>query len=898
MLFSQYIYTSWNNGDSLDKGFMVYGKSKDVTEDEDKEILATMRYKPFRSLPHSPTPHQIENDFPKNHAVFKLRSGRMCIARASYIGHDYVKDNDDQRWGNYIIHAFIADIGDNQAPHLLKSGLFKTCLTQEEQDAPSGPHILEPIDIPIDFLPSVPERVELNDVFWNVVQATINAKLTGNNVFINVEQSAVAKWVDTLIRVLPYSVSRNLGYSTYMLNKNPAITVNFIHKESPTFRPEEEILNADNYVFYTAVTSLQSSVKLENYVLHLREEYNRSGDIFAYKNKIDEVCKKYSIEDVDVACDVLDFLNGEQTFCSLKENIQKIISLFDNNGGRLLSQITDEIDYAVEHFGDLYQEDKYSIINAFYCYASSELQKKYETQIWDYIYRKSVDIASMTDLLKRYTNVYPQETGIVIEEKLLKTISSEKSIKLAKEYCFASDATVKNAELLEWYKTSIKSDVLTYIKANNYDSAKSVIENQLKKCTDYNELIVDIFNEVLTCGFGGDISFDFYMIGLVSDDFDLFLGGVRKILSAYTLSSTLIDKMEQSVKTASCMADRKLDECLGEQFADYFIERDKFEFFNADQHTRNELCEFYKKHVVCTSENSIDNTADQFNKKLNAYLAVLPEKRKLEEACAIFEYIMTLEDSSRKIDKSTFEVLYKSAFSTLNFENIVSYGIKEDSVSEMNYHAMIFSVALLPVTLLYKDYLWFKKYSSRQGDFGFDIQQATENYDFYYLNAYCSNEDRHSFMLNTFDLIIKFIVKCVDASKRERFFERLTHVFVNDKDYAEIFVKHLLAYSYYDTAHLAIFDYSINCESSYSTFIKDNVWLVYLKKLEKHNREVLFTYLQDKSADKDAVADYIKQYKLDNRSFFEKLFSRGTKEQTETAGVDSHTSGEDESKKG
>lgn len=898
MLFSQYIYTSWNNGNSAEKGYLVYGKSKDVTEDEDKEIQVTMRYKPFKSLPYFPTPHQIENDFPKNHAVFKLRSGRMCIARASYIGHDYVKDNDDQRWGNYIIHAFIADIGDNQVPHLLKSGLFKNCLTQEEQDAPSGPHILPPMDIPIDSLPSVSERCELNDVFWNIVQATINAKFTGNNVFINVEQSTVANFADMLIRVLPYSVSRDLSYSTYMLNKNPSITVNFIHKESPTFRPEEEILNTDNYVFYTNVASLQSSVNLKNYILHLREEYNSSGDIFAYKTKIDEVCKKYGIEDVDVACEVLDFLNGEQTFCSSKENVRKIISLFDNKDGRNLSQIIDEIDYAIEHFGDQYQEDKYSMINAVYGYASSELQEKYKTQVWDYIYRKSVDIASLTDLLKRYTNVYPQETGIVIEENLFKTISLEKSCKLAKEYCFAAYAEIKKRELIEWYKTSIKSDVLTYIKANSYDNAKSVIELQLKKCTDYNELIVDIFNESLTCAFGGDISFDFYMIGLVSDDFNLYLSGVRKILSVYTSSSTLIDKMEQSVKTASCMADRKLDECLGEQFADYFIERDKFEFFNTDQHTRNELCEFYKKHVVCTLENFTDNTVDQFNKKLNAYLAVLTEKGKLEEACAIFEYIITLEDNSRKIDKSTFETLYKSAFSTLSFENIVSYGIKEDSVSEMNYQAMIFSVALLPVTLLYKDYLWFKKYSSQQRDFGFDVQQATEDYDFYYLNAYCSNEDRHSFMLNTFDLIIKFIVKCVDASKHERFFERLTHVFVNDKDYDQMFVKHLLSYSYYDTEHLMVFNYCVNGENTYSAFMKDNVWLVYLKKLGKYEREALFAYLQDKSDNKDAVADYIKQYKSNNKSFFERLFSRGRKEQTENVGDANRTDGEDKNEKG
>ena len=59
MLFSQYIYTSWNNGDSPDKGFMIYGKSDDGGKDEAGEILNTMRYRPHRSLPDMPSAFEI-----------------------------------------------------------------------------------------------------------------------------------------------------------------------------------------------------------------------------------------------------------------------------------------------------------------------------------------------------------------------------------------------------------------------------------------------------------------------------------------------------------------------------------------------------------------------------------------------------------------------------------------------------------------------------------------------------------------------------------------------------------------------------------------------------------------------------------------------------------------------
>ena len=34
MLASQLIYTSWKNGDSPKKGFMVYSKTNDISEEE------------------------------------------------------------------------------------------------------------------------------------------------------------------------------------------------------------------------------------------------------------------------------------------------------------------------------------------------------------------------------------------------------------------------------------------------------------------------------------------------------------------------------------------------------------------------------------------------------------------------------------------------------------------------------------------------------------------------------------------------------------------------------------------------------------------------------------------------------------------------------------------------
>ena len=106
MQVSQYIYTSWNNGESRNKGFTVYAKSDDLTTEEIKEILVTMAYKPYGSLPSAPSDEQIAKDFPKNYSFFRLNSGRYCMAQTTYVGREYVKDS-NPKFGNYIIHAYV-----------------------------------------------------------------------------------------------------------------------------------------------------------------------------------------------------------------------------------------------------------------------------------------------------------------------------------------------------------------------------------------------------------------------------------------------------------------------------------------------------------------------------------------------------------------------------------------------------------------------------------------------------------------------------------------------------------------------------------------------------------------------------------------------------------------------
>lgn len=104
MKASQLIYTSWKNGDSPNKGYMVYSKSQDISDSEVDDIKKVMKYVPPLSLSPTPTKEEITADFPYNFAYFKLNSGRVCISLATYLGKDY-----SNRYGNYLIYALVLD---------------------------------------------------------------------------------------------------------------------------------------------------------------------------------------------------------------------------------------------------------------------------------------------------------------------------------------------------------------------------------------------------------------------------------------------------------------------------------------------------------------------------------------------------------------------------------------------------------------------------------------------------------------------------------------------------------------------------------------------------------------------------------------------------------------------
>ena len=55
----QYIYTSWKNGDSTEKGYMIYSRSEGISESECTAIKDAMQYLAPKELTLTPTPQEI-----------------------------------------------------------------------------------------------------------------------------------------------------------------------------------------------------------------------------------------------------------------------------------------------------------------------------------------------------------------------------------------------------------------------------------------------------------------------------------------------------------------------------------------------------------------------------------------------------------------------------------------------------------------------------------------------------------------------------------------------------------------------------------------------------------------------------------------------------------------------
>lgn len=245
----QYIYTSWKNGDSLDKGYMIYSKSEGITDRECAAIKSAMQYLVPKELPFNPSPQEIEEIFPYSFAYFLLPGGRCCVARTTYLGKDY-----SGRFGNYIIYALVMEPGSLacRPGELFGEPYLKTAMTEAELNAPSPVPPLPPLHIK--NYGSVVNDEELifflsgrEEEFAQLITFVLAAKDMKVPFYLNDTRENLVLWAAAVQRILPPRLAASFAFNTYVGDqeglRSPRLTGESVEFHLVGVRPDANYFN-------------------------------------------------------------------------------------------------------------------------------------------------------------------------------------------------------------------------------------------------------------------------------------------------------------------------------------------------------------------------------------------------------------------------------------------------------------------------------------------------------------------------------------------------------------------------------------------------------------------------------------------------------------------------------
>lgn len=213
----QYIYTSWKNGNSTEKGYMIYSRSEGISDAECAAIKDAMQYQAPKGLPLTPSKEEISRNFPYSFAYFRLPGGRGCVAQSTYLGKDY-----SGRFGNYIIYALVFDTAKCfcYPAELYGESYIKTFMIEPELNASS------PVP-PLPALRIVRTGSVINDerlreflsgretVFAQMVSLAMAARDAKVPFYLNDTRENMVLWAAAFQRILPRAMAMNFAFNTY-----------------------------------------------------------------------------------------------------------------------------------------------------------------------------------------------------------------------------------------------------------------------------------------------------------------------------------------------------------------------------------------------------------------------------------------------------------------------------------------------------------------------------------------------------------------------------------------------------------------------------------------------------------------------------------------------------------
>ncbi len=674
MKVKQLIYTSWKNGSSPTKGFMVYSKSEGITLDDENLITRNMRYVTLPSLPYSPTWEEIETLFPRNASYFQLPSGEWCMAQSSYLGKDY-----SRRLGNFIIHAFISPTKpDFCALNLIGSDAFRRSLTEEELEAESNPPPLPEIEL---VSPDVSgEEAELKAFFTAdkaqnlkyFVAAVIKAVTGGEIAYVYDTNDNLKYWFKALGYCLPPDMVEKITYATYSHKAVPGVTVQSV-KPGGEFNYRMQLGNgAMVYNFIENV--INDKVPVGYFVNKVVDEFivqpSKAKAMLASLATYAEEAKG----DLDLAIDLSRFYGGEYQAFSAPQELQRMFSIV-SVGTRMskeeLAKVVGGIilgnpAYPIASYPDLF---KFLLSNG-----DKAIQYAIVEQYMKETLSQSVAVSAYDSRLEQIMNGAPFAWTLFMEYIQAKggkaTYLNGEGADSFKTHLYAvSSITYGNdADFNDGW---MKGHLQDLMRLNDLQLFKGFLK-RLTACGKAQQIVATIIQEESLAGgiFGGS-NFDkmYAVLDAIGDKeitFKMLLNLLEKHINNDTFKKGLVGylsnksdiftRIEQAA-VSSASARRFMDECAVDRFRkapldDGMLEDFFKKYFNTTQEMRNLFMGRLSEYV--TKPRGLADLAPllfTWYEKISSYGSELPETQKMEDLVVNKVFKASFDDFKRIYQK-------------------------------------------------------------------------------------------------------------------------------------------------------------------------------------------------------------------------------------------------------
>lgn len=769
MLASQLLYTSWKNGNSTTKGYMVYSKSKDITDVEETEICAVMKYKAPDNLPYTPTNEEIETLFPKIFAYFKLSSGRFCIAQSSYIGQDYTN-----RWGNYIIHAYVLnDIGDLAPSRMIGADIFRKRLTEEELNADSAPESLPQVDI--EYNGSALTEQEIKQFFDTtskketlkvLAQSACDAVSNNKHISFADDLSNMRMWITTLSMIVPKNILNQVYFSTYTTENSDLVTLSCKQiTDSSSAYAQSYIPN--DLICIDATRNDNTAITVGCYIdavcNKLLDGYYEG---ILCTNSVNKSMVDYGCNNYDLAYKLTYVQKGELDYISSNDELLSIIEMLAKHGTENLSEVFGKIFFQYSS-SEMYTGDPSSIavFKVLYPHISTESKADLLMMYVDKKLESNSDASSVYAEIKRdcpcaWNEGVMQFLRQSFREHFGQHLSNAAALLLCNSWISVYPRCAENQQ-----QTAV--DQISSLYAKQVASRdKQAILCVLDACKNVDEqLYFSVYKSVCKTieHFGEDDNYLFEYLKLSLDKGNLFWTVLLHELSRFPaleqqyIKHFIALQNESSAQVANLMRYAEKNPPI-RQFIDnvnvYAFEHTPTDSFDG-------LVDCYTKYIAnsTSSKETTDKCRAVFAQKTRLFLRSCDGKESIKYSISLYDNLYRgreLVDADRETLGLLSDTIYNDSqkdiafigkcLSKTPFETIVAF-MNSCQTAGLTVHPR--------ALLMYEGYL-FERATERDGKSAKrQLQQKFDDKRFTFLSKSCTDNLLKEFMNSYMDVMLK-----------------------------------------------------------------------------------------------------------------------------------------------